>query len=154
LINGSANNMVGGTTPANRNLISGNTGTGILIESAGSAGNVVAGNYIGTDITGTDAIANHAGIGISFSNGGNTIGGTAVGARNIISGNFDGVVIALEVLDVVVGNYIGTDATGTDALGNVGTGVLLFGGSRNTVGGTTAASRNVISGNGVGIDIL
>ena len=54
----SANNRVGGTASAQRNVISGNQGTGVFITGAGATGNVVQGNYIGTDLNGTSAVPN------------------------------------------------------------------------------------------------
>ena len=81
---GAANNTVGGTDPAARNVVSGNGGHGILLH--GVTGNIVQGNYAGTSADGTEAIAN--GIdGIAVDGGGNnTIGGTAAGAGNLASG--------------------------------------------------------------------
>src|SRR5205085_1082569 len=87
-ING-ANNVVGGTSPAQRNLISGsNSSSGISINGAGSTGNLVQGNFIGTGMGGNFAMPNAIN-GISLSGGAtnNTIGGTASGAGNVISGN-------------------------------------------------------------------
>jgi hypothetical protein len=73
------------------------------------------------------------------------------GARNIISGN-NGPGISLGGTlsgNLVQGNFIGTDVTGSTAVGNVSDGVLInFGSASNTIGGTTPAARNVISGNG------
>ena len=81
-----------------------------------------------------------------------TIGGTASGARNIISGNSgDGLSLSGSSL-TVQGNFIGTDVTGTKAVGN--NAGVSFGGNNNLIGGTTAAARNVISGNrnrGIGL---
>src|SRR5262249_1722477 len=122
--------LIGGTTPAARNIISGNT------EGIQSAGTLIEGNYIGTDVTGTVAIGNRI-LGVR----GQTVGGTAPGAGNLISANN----IAVEP-DLIQGNLIGTDVTGTKALGNA-TGIL----GGNVIGGTTAAARNIISGNDVGI---
>jgi hypothetical protein len=154
-IDGSANNTVGGTTPASRNLISGNTRTGIAILNTGATGNLIAGNYIGTDVTGTEALGNaHYGIALDFSDGANTIGGSTVAARNIISGNgYAGVLVSFEIGDVVVGNYIGTDATGSEALGNTRAGVLESDSSGIRIGGSGPGEGNVISGNQVGIDV-
>jgi hypothetical protein len=78
-----------------------------------------------------------------------TIGGTTVGARNLVSGNQgNGVTIDLFSYSVVEGNYIGTDATGTKALGNAADGVEITDGSfNNTMGGTVAGAGNLISGN-------
>jgi parallel beta-helix repeat protein len=137
-----ANNTIGGTTSGARNLISGNK-YGVVIDS-GVSGVAVQGNYVGTDITGAKAVANYEGIEVTGSN--NTIGGTASGALNVISGNSYGVVINSGVSGVAVqGNYIGTDVTGANALAN-SFGVWVYG-NNNTIGGTTSAARNVISGN-------
>jgi len=153
LIN-SANNTIGGTAPASRNLISGNDDAGIRIEDTDvgnitnlATGNVVLGNYIGTDVTGTVALPNQ--FPAVWLNGpaGNTIGGTAAGARNVISGNNDVGVSIYGNPNTVQGNFIGLDVTGTIALGNAG-GVLIQQGSGSLIGGVSAAARNVISGNG------
>jgi hypothetical protein len=53
------NNRIGGTTPAARNIISGNGDMGIEIQIPGSVGNTIQGNYIGTDATGTAALGNN-----------------------------------------------------------------------------------------------
>ncbi|MDH5585325.1 MAG: FG-GAP-like repeat-containing protein, partial [Nitrospirota bacterium] len=153
-----ANNRIGGTTPAARNIIAGNTSHNIGIEGASATGNQVLGNYIGTDVTGTVALGNGLnGVHLTLLASGNTIGGTVAGSANVISGHTNGTGVAIGVSvapmahnNVVIGNYIGTDATGTVALPN-SAGVLVSG-NDNTVGGATAAARNVISGNtGYGI---
>jgi hypothetical protein len=110
--------------------------------------NKVEGNYIGTDPTGTLARGNSSGVSIQGNS--NTVGGTEAGARNIISGNAVGVSIAFGGVtgNRVMGNYIGTDKDGDDDLGNSFDGVNLGAGvSNNTVGGTEAGARNIISGN-------
>jgi hypothetical protein len=78
------------------------------------------------------------------------VGGTAAGAGNLISGNGgDGIdFLSLVGDNLIEGNLVGTDATGTKAIGNARTGVYFFGGSNNSVGGTTAGAGNLISGNG------
>jgi hypothetical protein len=144
-VNGSGE-TIGGITAAARNVISGNSNDGILIDSF-SGGDAVQGNYIGIDLTGTSALGN--GTGIEISGSANTIGGTMSGARNVISGNStDGVSIDSSASGVAVqGNYVGTNNSGNSTLGN-GTNGIEVGGSNNTIGGTVAAARNVISGNG------
>jgi hypothetical protein len=136
------NTRIGGITPAARNLISGNAGDGVAITSPT---NTVQGNFVGTDVTGTVAIGNR-GAGVS-SIGGNLIGGNTAAARNIISGNNDGIDVAG---DVVQGNFIGTDLTGTIAVRNLNAGVnsggAIIGGLTSTPG---TAPGNVISGNGI-----
>ena len=88
-------NTIGGTTPAARNLISGNGDDGIHIGSADpdpgntASANVVEGNYIGTDAKGAQALGNaFAGVNLDRGATNNTIGGTAPGAGNLISGNY------------------------------------------------------------------
>jgi hypothetical protein len=149
----SSNNTIGGTAATARNVISGNNNTGIFM-TAGTTGNLVQGSFIGTNAAGTGAIGNGAGVATEGQSGNfssHTIGGTAPGARNIISGN-NGPGISLGGTlsgNLVQGNFIGTDVTGNAAVGNVSDGVLiLFGSASNTIGGTTPAARNVISGNG------
>jgi uncharacterized repeat protein (TIGR01451 family) len=129
-----------------------------MISGAGSTGNLVQGNFIGMNVTGTRALANYSGVVISGASG-TTIGGTAAAARNVISGNFDyNVWISNGATGTEVqGNFLGTDSTGGVApIGPNGFfpyGVFITDSSGNTVGGTTAAARNVISGNGSGVVI-
>jgi len=113
---------------------------------------VLQGNFIGADVTGKAGLGNrYNGIQLDGTNG--TIGGTAPEARNVISGNaIRGVFLGNATGVVIQGNLIGTDAAGTADLGN-GEGVELYGGSNNTVGGTTAGAGNVISGNAWGVGI-
>ncbi len=150
LLSNASNHTIGGTTAGARNIISGNGSTGVLIFAAGATGNLVQGNYIGTDVTGTVDLGNTAeGVFISGAPT-NTIGGVIAGARNIISGNArDGVEIrgAAATGNLVQGNYIGTDVTGTVDLGNTTRGVRIIDASANTIGGTIPGARNVISGN-------
>ncbi len=139
-------------------------GTGIHLDSNG--GNVVEGNYIGTDRTGTINLGNDVGIsidnthnfiqGTTGNNTNNLIGGTMAAARNLISGNGVGINISAQIQagnvtgNLVRGNYIGINATGTTPLGNSNYGVAIsYGASGNTIGGTVAGARNIISGNGV-----
>lgn len=150
--NNSTFNTIGGTAAAARNVISGNT-VGISIFSAGVANNNVQGNYIGADATGLVAVGNGTGMFIATGADNNTVGGTGVGAGNLISGNV-GVGIWISepgtTGNVVQGNYIGTNALGTSALGNGGPGVKIsLGATANVIGGTTAGARNVISSNGL-----
>ena len=148
----SPNNVIGGATAAARNVISGNTAQGVIILGAAATGNVVSGNVIGSNVSGTARIPN-GGAGVAVINGAsdNTIGGTTAGAGNLISGNTGpGVTIntAGTTRNTVAGNLIGTNAAGSAALFNGNSGVVLNAGTtNNTVGGTTAAARNVISGN-------
>ncbi|MEG4630803.1 SdrD B-like domain-containing protein [Microcoleus sp. AR_TQ3_B6] len=162
-ISGGSNNIVGGTTVADRNLISGNGSAGVFIDGATATGNTVVGNFIGTDINGTADLGN-VGNGAAILNApNNTIGGNTAGARNIISGNNAFGVLIQNIPatsnaatgNKVLGNYIGTDVNGTADLGNTLTGVLVQDAAGNTIGGTAAGDRNIISGNdGFGVQIL
>jgi parallel beta-helix repeat protein len=150
---GAQYNTIGGTTASERNVISGNS-RGVDILDSGTSGNTVKGNYIGTDASGTGALPNGTGVTIKAGAEGNTVGGTTAGERNVISGSDRaGVFISDDPTsgNTVKGNYIGTDATGTSALGNTWGVEIVSVGQANTVGGTTAAERNVISGNGDGV---
>ena len=124
--------------------------SGIYVQP-GAEGNTIAGNYVGRlNTSGTDAGAGEgntrSGIWVEGSN--NTIGGVGALDRNLLSGNgHSGVGLAAGSGNVVQGNYIGVDASGANALGNTANGVYIDGATRNTIGGSTAAARNVISGN-------
>ncbi len=156
-INGTPNNLIGGTTPAARNILSGNT-AGVAVVLAGATGNMVQGNYIGMDKTGAVALGNmFDGVSVISSASNNTIGGTAAGAGNVISGNpQDGVGLFAANNNTVQGNLIGTDATGALDRGNARDGVLIRSNSTgNTIGGTVTGARNIISGNnGEGVEII
>ena len=151
LRDGASGNTIGGTDPAFRNIISGNTGYGVDILGAGTDGNVVQGNFIGTNKDGTVDVGNaNSGILIELGASNNLIGGTIPGSRNVISGNdADGVDLSGDGSsgNRIQGNRIGTDKTGTIDLGNVTFGVNITGASDNRIGGTAAGAGNVISGN-------
>lgn len=157
-IGDAAGNTIGGTGASARNLISGNGDHGVQIFGPSATGNVVLGNFIGTDVTGTLDVRNlDDGVIIGFEANGNTVGGAQAGARNLISGNGSrGVAIAgFDGSDgnVVAGNFIGTDVSGTGPLGNE-IGVSVSSSDDNTIGGAAPGSGNVISGNfGDGIEI-
>lgn len=138
---GAARNRIGGTTAGERNVISDNVFEGILGEFSDAT--VILGNYIGTDAAGTAGIGNTTGIRLNDSPA--TIGGTTAGAGNVISGNI-GLDTGISVDDssgtVIQGNFIGTDVTGTQILGNDGGGISLDSGSNYLI------ANNLISGNG------
>src|SRR5262249_46451595 len=125
-IDGASGNTIGGTGTGARNLISGFTGRGIAIS--GGSGNVIAGNYIGTNATGCSALGNDVGVLLQGGATGNTIGGTTAAARNVISGNNEGVYINSggNSGNVIQGNFIGTDATGAAAVANTIDGVFVL----------------------------
>jgi len=153
LINaGAANNTIGGIVAGAENVIAGNRLAGVAITGADTAGNLVQGNYIGTDSAGDNTIGNGvAGVLINAGAANNTIGGTGASAGNVISGNkAAGVAItgADTAGNLVQGNYIGTQAGGTGSLGNGSAGILIDGGATsNTVGGTAPGTGNVIAYN-------
>jgi hypothetical protein len=118
--------------------------------------NTLTGNYIGTNATGDDVLGN-GGSGVSIDgSSNNVIGGTDFGAGNVISGNaLDGVRIINSVGDIVQGNLIGTDRTGTLDRGNGRAGIIIANGGDQLIGGATDEARNVISGNThSGIELL
>src|SRR5207244_4559271 len=147
---GSSNNLIGGNMPDARNIISGNN-DGISLN--GGTGNMVEGNFIGTDHTGSNDLGNTIGIGVTASSN-NTIGGTSAGARNVISGN--GTEIRMQAdNNLIQGNYIGVSATGgafnysnASALA-----INIFSSTGNTIGGPATTARNVISAHSIGISL-
>jgi hypothetical protein len=163
-ITNASGNTIGGTVATARNVISGNDSDGVLISGGVASSNHVQGNFIGPNVNGNDILdppppvptANPANYGIRIAGAvNNTIGGTAAGAGNVISANRSrGVEIsgATAAGNAVQGNFIGTDLTGAVDLGNGflngGSGILINGADNNTVGGTSATARNIISGNG------
>ena len=169
IVYGAQSNTIGGTTSAARNLISGNLHEGVLIGFAGTANNVVEGNFIGTDITGKAFLPSQQqidGVYVGLGAGSNTIGGQnpLVGlntaAWNVISGNsVNGILVTDSGTTgtVITGNFIGTDVTGKAALPNGGNGVTIAAGTSSTVVGSGTSvlpNLNVISGNlGDGVSI-
>ncbi|MGH9880798.1 MAG: right-handed parallel beta-helix repeat-containing protein, partial [Pyrinomonadaceae bacterium] len=156
---GPPSNTIGGLTAADRNVISGNNQTGIVIQNSSATGNTVIGNYIGTNAAGTAAVGNGAN-GVRIDAPGEIIGGGSAGARNVISGNAQAGVLLINsgpTNNRLQGNYIGTDAAGASAVPNqsgvlVGDQVLLRGVSNSIVGTdgdgvSDATEGNVISGN-------
>ena len=144
---GSSNNTVGGTTAAERNVLSGNGRDGVRVTSGGSA-NAIRGNFIGLNAAG--AALGNSQSGVMLFGPGNTI------TNNVISANLQhGVNVSGAVAsgNVVQGNLIGTNPAGTASAGNGQAGVSGTGGVRilaapdAIVGGTSATERNVISGN-------
>ena len=158
-ISSASNNTVGGLGASSGNLISGNIGpnrndgAGVLLIGT-SSGNSIAGNRIGTDVTGTKALGNSYGIAAGPTTGATaadsirntTIGGVDAGTLNQISGNGIGIAGTMTT-SLIAGNLIGTDQTGNQALPN-GQGIFLNA-NGTVIGGTTATTRNVISGNGL-----
>ncbi len=157
----SIDTIIGGTSAGAGNLISGNSAAGILLASDNGATpspSLVQGNRIGTDSSGFSAVPNQIGVDITDSTG-NTIGGSAVGAGNLISGNTQAGIRIVDGSDNTIhGNLIGVDLLGAAALPN-GAGILIsswsqYGSGSFSVGGGAAGEGNVISGNtGDGVTI-
>jgi hypothetical protein len=161
-IENAPNTMIGGTRGIlTRNVISGGRNQGgIALYGTGSSGTIIQGNFLGTNFSGTSDRYNNA-TNIYIESANNTIGGTAPGAGNLLAGYVSTAGKSIDLFgyanstgNVIQGNLIGTDATGTARLSNVGTGIEVRGGSTGTlIGGTTAAARNIISGNGIAVNI-
>jgi parallel beta-helix repeat protein len=135
-------NRVGGTSPAERNIISGNSSDGINI---GGIDQIVVGNYVGIDVTGTSAIGNNNGISIG---GGrhSFVGGPSSVEQNVISGNSGwGIRAWLASENWIIGNFLGVDRTGSVAFQN---GEAVHVDSRST---KIVFQGNTISGNWGGI---
>ena len=146
---GAANNTIGGLSEADRNVISGNQDRNIEIIDATSShpgGNVIEGNYIGTDATGSAVASPAATVGIYVEGGNaNVIGGTEAGSGNVISGNGVGIfIISSSTGTIVRGNRIGTDADGNAAVPN-GTALSIW--SSANIGDGSTPGNNIISGN-------
>ncbi|VTU01779.1 Uncharacterized protein OS=Synechocystis sp. (strain PCC 6714) GN=D082_23580 PE=4 SV=1 [Gemmataceae bacterium] len=170
-----ANNTIGGGGTGQANVISGNRGNGITLTGAGSAFNLVRGNLVGTDPDGdgpSGGLVGNIGHGIQITAGAhnNTIGGPVSanppgtlpndlsGDRppqgNLVSGNGgDGVRIdGGSTGNILFGNFVGTDGTGSYAVPNFGDGVAIIGSNNNAVIGTLPTQNpfvfyNVIGGN-------
>ena len=144
VLRGASRNTIG----ASGNVISGNGSDGVRISGAGTSNNTVAGNFIGTDVTGGMDRGNaEAGVVVRDASG-NHIG--TAGNGNVISGNgTNGVVVVGTAANGnwVQGNLIGVDLAGATALPNAQAGLNLFNASNTTIGGTTTGAGNVISGN-------
>jgi uncharacterized repeat protein (TIGR01451 family) len=160
-IDGVGNVTIGGPAPGAGNVISGNV-VGIVSQQTTltTTDNLVQGNFIGTDVTGTQAAYNFVGVEL-VNDSGDTIGGTTAPAGNLISGNTNhdisvGLGSQVSTDTVIQGNDFGTDVTGTMGLGAFappsGAAVELIGGG-NTVGGSVAVAGNLIADNGNGIEV-
>ena len=148
---GLSRNQIGGLNPGEGNVIAGNGASGILILDSNH--NEVAGNLIGTDVTGTVALSNtEDGIRLEGSDD-NQIGGELSGAQNLISGNGEnGIRLTYSQQfasheNRIEGNQVGTDITGRQPLGNEDHGVLVeaSANNNNNVGGQRRRLGNVIA---------
>ena len=150
------NYIIGGANAGEGNVISGNLGSGIFVQTAGGGGGTaeeqvsIKGNFIGTNQNGTAAVGNGSN-GIWINNQDNIIanvfiGGVSAAERNVISGNDGGIFIGSGVV-TVRGNHIGTDAAGTGDLGNDFYGIIVSWYANATIGSGLLSSGNLISGN-------
>ena len=156
LLAGSTSNTIGGTSAADRNVISGNALNGIYVQGVGTDLNIIQGNFIGIAADGVSDLGNTF-TGVVFESGANnnTLGGAASGAENIISGNDQHGVfiggIGTEA-NTIVGNLIGTDVGGTAAVGNSMHGIAISNNAANNIiGGTVADGANTLAFNTDGI---
>ena len=155
---GTHNNRVGGAGASEGNVISGNGEDGVAVRESSSY-NMIIGNRIGTNAAGTAAVPNYyQGLSLTSGSHHNQVGGPTTAERNLISGNGANGIGLWEAgtrLNVIIGNYIGTDASGAAGLGNREAGIVLSDSAeQNRVGGETAAERNVIADNGgAGVNI-
>lgn len=144
----SVNTVIGGAAlPTEMNIISGNLGNGINMNTANNT--TIQGNYIGLDFSGSLLIPNqYTGVNLYISNS-CIIGGANAGEGNVISGALNGSGINLNTsdLNVVKGNLLGVDVAGTLAYGNAYDGISIFTGNSNIIGGPLPGERNIISGN-------
>jgi hypothetical protein len=124
---------------------------GVRIYGPSAMSNTIAGNYIGTDVSGTTVLSNtQFGVSMWYGADHNTVGGSTPGERNVISGNGWGNVAIYDSSDnIVLGNYVGTEASGTANLGTPSDGVYVGGSAQNNAVGP----HNVISGNEDGVRI-
>lgn len=144
-----SDNLIGGSSPHARNIISGNYGSGIYLEDSATKGNVIKGNIIGMDETGTKKIGNIYGITFDEAEE-NIIGGVGSYENNIISGNTDyGIHLKYRAKsNIIQNNYIGLDSTGMKSSGNGLSGIRIENYSENNlIGGKEENQGNLISGN-------
>ena len=155
LIVESQGNTIGGTTAAARNIISMASAIEIDVEYSGAIDDLIEGNYIGTDVTGTVDLAGASlGIWERYGAQGNTIGGTVAGAGNVIVGDGSAAAMFLTSTTLVAGNLIDSNPSGTAVLGStegiiIGTTEYDPIGSNDTIGGTVAAARNILTNTGI-----
>ena len=138
------------------NVISGNLGVGVIVGS-GASGSIIQGNLVGLGANGSTSVGNaNEGINVSSAAINTLIGSNADGSNdsaeaNVISSNYDGIIISGvgTTGTMVYGNLIGTDSTGLIAKGNTFDGVRIENGATaNLIGGSGAARRNIIASNG------
>jgi CSLREA domain-containing protein len=152
LSQGAAHNRIGGSAPADRNVISGNSKNGIATFNGGTNHNLILGNLIGLGPSGGRLSNLSHGVDINSHSSYNLVGGDAPGERNVISGNgAEGMEIShgeRTVGNQVIGNFIGTDVSGTRASADTRNGWHGVHIEDGPVGSLVA--RNVVGNNGLG----
>lgn len=147
----SSNITLGGTGAGEGNIVSGNSNIGIQIADSSNVS--LLGNHVGIAADGSTGLRNVS-HGVYADNVSNLIvGGTAAGAGNVISSNgsssnIEGLWLDNGTSATILGNFIGTDSTGTLDRGNRDEGIVVQDGSIAAIGDGTLAGRNVIAGNG------
>jgi hypothetical protein len=143
LIQNASNNIIGTTSPPDRNIASGNAIGGIHITgtlTTPAIGNMIQGNFVGVAANGVSGVGNRTEpapaqgstegnnlYGIEISGGdNNTVGGTAAGARNVVGFNADGITIDNgSQANLIQGNFFGVGADGVTPVGNLLHGISL-----------------------------
>ena len=146
------NNVIGGITPAARNIVSGNGNVGIYFSGSTTFSNVLQGNFIGTDPTGTLPRGNAFGGIYFFNSPSNIVGGATSAARNIISASTaaggSGIGVQAAANNLIQGNYIGSDVSGQYDLGNLYDGVYI-----TSANGTKITGNLIVNNRNNGINL-
>ncbi len=144
-------NTIGGSTALDRNVISGNSNFGIAIQSTGSSGNIIRGNYIGTDATGS-ADRGNGNIGIWLNAGADSaiIGGLSAGQGNVVAGNDVAAIVVDSVSNIqIYGNTVGANAANSAPIGNAGDGIRVL----NTASNVSILQNTIHNSSDLGIDL-
>ena len=114
----------------------------------------VLGNYIGTDATGTSDLGNRSAGIVLDGPSSTTIGGDPATEGNLIAGNDSfGLRIQFASDVSVLGNRIGTDPSGSLAIGNANDGINVVDSSNINLGTSLVPGQNSIAFNGGGISV-
>ncbi len=149
VLDNSASSTIGGTAFGDRNIISGNSSSGIIFNGTSNSNNQIINNFIGVNKNGNDTLPNETGI-IFNTAPNNIIGGNLPNKANVISGNSSAAIVLNGTGangNIIQGNFVGTDSSGTMPLSNAYGIIVKMDADRNLIGGTTPAERNIISAN-------
>ncbi len=145
------NNTIGGSDPADRNVISGNANYGIYLNGASATNTFLEGNFVGLKADGNSAFPAGGGAqeSIFVSQADHTfIGGTSADERNVVAG-IDAIALDNANNTTIQGNYIGTDRTGTAPVVSV-KGITVARCHGTYIGGTASGAGNVLGANALG----